>query len=138
LIIVQSIWKETGWGTIIFLAALAGVDVEQYEAALVDGANRWQKLWHITLPALKGTVVVLLILRMGSVMNTGFEQIFLMKNALNNSVADVFDTYTYTMGITQGSFSYSTAVGIFKSLVSLVLIQSTNYIAKKYGDGGLF
>jgi putative aldouronate transport system permease protein len=138
LIIIQSIWKETGWGTIIFLAALAGVDVEQYEAALVDGANRWQKLWYITLPALKSTVVVLLILRMGSVMNTGFEQIYLMKNALNAQVAEVFDTYTYTMGITQGSFSYSTAVGLFKSVIGLILIQSSNFFAKKYGDGGLF
>lgn len=138
LIIIQSIWKETGWGTIIFLAALAGVDVEQYEAALVDGANRWHKLWYITLPALKSTVILLLIMRMGSVMNTGFEQIYLMKNALNTTVADVFDTYVYTMGVTQGSFSYSTAVGLFKSLVSLILIQSANFFAKKFGEGGLF
>lgn len=138
IIIIQSIWKECGWGTIIFLAALAGVDVEQYEAAVVDGAGRFRQLIHITLPALKSTIVILLIMRMGSVLNTGFEQIFLMTNSLNREVADVFDTYVYFLGITQGSFSYSTAVGLFKSIVGLILIQATNYLAKKMGESGLF
>lgn len=138
IIIIQSIWKECGWGTIIFLAALAGVDVEQYEAAVVDGAGRFKQLIHITLPALKSTIVILLIMRMGSVLNTGFEQIFLMTNSLNREVADVFDTYVYFLGITQGSFSYSTAVGLFKSIVGLILIQATNYLAKKMGESGLF
>lgn len=134
----QVIWKETGWGTIIFLAALSGVDVELYEAAIVDGANRWEQLWHITLPAIQSTIIVMLILRMGSVLDTGFEQIYLMTNSLNREVAEVFDTYVYRMGITQGAFSYSTAVGLFKSIVGIILIQTSNYLAKKVGDTALF
>jgi putative aldouronate transport system permease protein len=138
LIIFQTIWKECGWGTIIFLAALSGVDVQLYEAAVVDGAGRLRQLWHITLPAIRSTIVVLLIMRMGSVLSNGFEHIFLMTNSLNREVADVFDTYVYTLGVTRGSFSYSTAVGLFKSLISLVLILSTDKIAKKCGEAGLF
>lgn len=138
LIIGQTIWKETGWGTIIFLAALAGVDASLYEAAVVDGAGRLKQLWHITLPSIKSTIVIMLILRMGTVLDNGFEQIFVMTNSLNRSVADVFDTYVYKLGITQGAFSYSTAVGLFKSLIGLILIYSTNKIAKKLGETGLF
>jgi len=138
LIIIQTIWKECGWGTIIFLAALSSVDAEQYEAAIVDGAGRFRQLWHITLPAIRSTIVILLIMRMGSVLSNGFEQIFLMTNSLNRTVADVFDTYVYTLGVTQGAFSYSTAVGLFKSLIGLILILSTDKIAKKCGESGLF
>jgi len=138
LIILQIIWKECGWGTIIFLAALAGVDLEQYEAAIVDGAGRLRQLWHVTLPSISSTIVILLILRLGSFMDNGFEQIFLMTNSLNRSVADVFDTYVYFVGITQGSFSYSTAVGLFKSLVGIFLVLTSNYLAKKMGQPGLY
>jgi putative aldouronate transport system permease protein len=138
LIIMQSLWKEMGWGTIIFLAALAGVDQEQYEAAIVDGANRLRQLWHITLPSIRGTIVVLLILRMGNFLDRGFEQVLLMSNALNRNVADVFDTYVYTIGITQGGFSYSTAVGLFKALVGILLVFTSNYLAKRAGHSGLF
>lgn len=138
LIILQTVWKECGWGTVIFLAALAGVDMEQYEAAIVDGANRWRQTWHITLPSIRSTVVILLILRMGSIMDNGFEQIYLMMNALNREVAEVFDTYVYTMGITQGAFSYSTAVGLFKSVIGVTLVLGTNWLAKKFGESGLY
>lgn len=138
LIIIQTIWKECGWGTIIFLAALSSVDAEQYEAAIVDGAGRFRQLWHITLPAIRSTIVILLIMRMGSVLNNGFEHIFLMTNSLNRQVADVFDTYVYTLGVTQGAFSYSTAVGLFKSIIGLILVLSTDKIAKKCGESGLF
>jgi putative aldouronate transport system permease protein len=138
LIIAQSMWKEVGWGTIIFLAALAGVDQEQYEAAIVDGAGRLRQLWHITLPAIRSTIIVLLILRMGHFLDRGFEQILLMSNALNRNVADVFDTYVYFVGITQGAFSYSTAVGLFKSVVGVFLIFASNYLAKRAGHSGLF
>ncbi len=109
-------------GTVIFLAALASVDQEQYEAAIVDGAGRFRRLWHVTLPALRSTIVILLILRLGNFLDTGFQQIYLMSNSLNRSVADVFDTYVYFVGITEGAFSYSTAVGLFKSVVGIVLI----------------
>lgn len=138
VIILQTIWKECGWGTIIFLAALSAVDVEQYEAATIDGANRWRQLWHITLPAIRSTIVILLILRMGSVLDNGFEQIYLMLNPLNRSVGEVFDTYVYAMGITQGAFSYSTAVGLFKSVVGVTLVLGTNWLAKKFGESGLY
>ncbi|MFG1732260.1 ABC transporter permease [Paenibacillus sp. 843] len=138
VIILQTIWKECGWGTIIFLAALAAVDVEQYEAATIDGANRWRQIWHITLPAIRSTIVILLILRMGSVLDNGFEQIYLMLNPLNRSVGEVFDTYVYAMGITQGAFSYSTAVGLFKSVVGVTLVLGTNWLAKKFGESGLY
>ncbi|WP_282943542.1 ABC transporter permease subunit [Paenibacillus sp. RC67] len=138
LIILQTMWKECGWGTIIFLAALAGVDTEQYEAAIVDGANRWRQMWHITLPSVRSTIIILLILRVGDVLENGFEQIYLMTNALNREVADVFDTYVYMMGITQGAFSYSTAVGLFKSIVGVILVFTSNYLAKRFGQSGIY
>ncbi|WP_253280152.1 sugar ABC transporter permease, partial [Bacillus sp. FJAT-27445] len=138
MIVMQSIWKETGWGTILFLAALATVDQEQYEAAIMDGAGRFRRMWHITLPAIRSTIIVLLILRIGSFLNLGFEQVYLMTNSLNRSVADIFDTYVYMMGITQGAYSYSTAVGLFKSVVGIILIFGANYIAKKFDQEGLF
>jgi putative aldouronate transport system permease protein len=134
----QVMWKETGWGTIIFLAALAGVDPQLYEAAKIDGAGRWKQMWHITLPAIRGTIVILLILRLGNFLDTGFEQIFLMINPMNRNVGEVFDTYVYMLGITQGQFSLSTAVGVFKSVVGLILVVSANYLAKKFGDEGIF
>ncbi|HWV48487.1 MAG TPA: ABC transporter permease subunit [Microbacterium sp.] len=138
IIVLQDIWKNTGWGTIIFLAALAGVDQAQYEAAIIDGAGRFQRVWHITLPSILPTIIVMLVLQMGQVLNTGFEQIYLMTNSLNRSVADVFDTYVYFMGITQGSYSYSTAVGLFKALVGVVLIFGANWLAKRFTQAGIF
>lgn len=138
IIVIQNIWKETGWGMIIFLAALAGVDTQLYEAAQVDGAGKLRQMWHITLPAIKSTIIIMLIMKVGTLLNTGFEQIFLMKNSLNSSVAEVFDTYVYTLGITQGAFSYSTAVGMFKSVVATVMVVTTNWICKKCGETGLY
>lgn len=138
IIVAQEIWKNTGWGTIIFLAALATVDQEQYEAAVIDGAGRFQRVWHITLPNIRGVIVVLLILQIGQILNTGFEQIYLMSNSLNRSVADVFDTYVYFVGITQGAYSYSTAVGLFKAVVGVILIFGANSLAKRFNQSGLF
>lgn len=138
LILLQGVWKNTGWGTIIFLAALAGVDQEQYEAAIIDGAGRWQRVWHITLPSIRSTIVVLLILQTGNILDTGFEQIYLMSNALNRTVADVFDTYVYFTGIQQGAYSYATAVGLAKAIVGLILIFGTNWLAKRLKQPGIF
>jgi putative aldouronate transport system permease protein len=137
MLISQSLWKEMGWGTIIFLAALAGVEQEQYEAAIVDGANRFRQLWHITLPSIRSTIIVLLILRLGHFLDRGFEQVLLMSNALNRNVAEVFDTYVYVVGITQGAFSYSTAVGLFKAIVGIILVLGANKLAKKFGHPGI-
>lgn len=138
IIVIQNIWKETGWGMIIFLAALAGVDTQLYEAAQMDGAGKLRQMWHVTLPAIRSTIVIMLIMKVGTLLNTGFEQIFLMKNSLNSSVAEVFDTYVYTLGITQGAFSYSTAVGMFKSVVATIMVLTTNWICKKCGETGLY
>lgn len=138
MIIGEVIWKETGWGTIIFLAALAGVDPSLYEASRIDGAGRWRQLWHITLPAIRSTIVILLILRLGSFLDTGFEQLFLMLNAMNRDVGEVFDTYVYTAGIQQGQYSYSTAIGLFKSVVGLILVVGANYVAKKLDEEGVY
>ncbi|SEE89014.1 ABC transporter permease [Ruania alba] len=138
LILMQEVWKNTGWGTIIFLAALAGVDQEQYEAAIIDGAGRWQRVRFITIPSIMSTIIVLLILQTGQILNTGFEQIYLMSNALNRSVADVFDTYVYFTGIQQGAYSYSTAVGLAKAIVGLILIFGTNWLAKRFNQAGIF
>ncbi|MEF2243672.1 ABC transporter permease [Paenibacillus sp. IITD108] len=138
LIILQSIWKEAGWGTIIFLAALSGVDPQLYEASVVDGANRWRQLWHITLPAIRSTIFILLILRLGHILDNGFEQIFLMLSATTYSVGDVFETYVYREGLVGGKYSYTTAVGLFKSVVGLVMVVLANRLAKKFGEEGVY
>jgi putative aldouronate transport system permease protein len=138
LLIFQVIWKEIGWGTIIFLAALAGINPDLYEAAIVDGASRWRKIWHITLPGLRGTIVILLILRLGHVLDSGFEHIFLMLNAFNTEIGNVLDIYVYTKGILQSDYSFATAVGMFKGIVGLVLVVGANRLAKKFGEDGIY
>lgn len=138
IVIVELIWKETGWSTIIFLAALASINHELLEAAIVDGANRWKRIWHIIVPSIGSTIAILLILRLGTVLDTGFEQIFLMLNPFNRDIGEVLDTYVYTKGIKQGDFSFSTAVGLFKGVVGLVLVLTANRIIKKSGNDGLF
>ena len=138
MIVGQAIWKETGWGTIIFLAALTNVDTQLYEAAMIDGANRAQRLWHITLPAIRSTIVLLLVLRMGSVLDTGYEHLILMSNALNRSVSQTLDVFVYQNGIGNGQFSYTTAVGLMKSLVSVILVVTSNKIAHALGEEGLY
>lgn len=138
MIVGQNLWKETGYGTIIYLAALSSVDTQLYEAAKIDGAGRWQLMWHVTLPAIRGTIILMLIMKVGSLLNTGYEQIFLMQNAMNRSVSDVFDTYIYTKGIVNGQYSLATAVGLFKSIVSMVMVVGANKIAKLFGESGLY
>jgi putative aldouronate transport system permease protein len=136
--VLQNIWKETGWSAIIFMATLSTVDPSLYEASVVDGANRIQKIWHINLPALKSTVLILFILRLGSVLDTGFEHIYLLQNSLNLRVSDVFDTYIFRVGIRTGQFSYSTAIGMFKSIAGLVLVLGADRLAKKAGEEGVY
>ena len=138
IIVLQLLWKQTGWGTIIYLAALAGVDTQLYEAARVDGAGRWRQFWHITLPSIRPAIVVMAILTSGHLLDSGFEQVWLMTTSLNRPVADVFDTYVYYIGITQGALSYSAAVGLFKGLVGVLLIYGSNGLAKRLGERGLY
>ncbi|THF73625.1 ABC transporter permease [Cohnella fermenti] len=138
LVVFQAIWKDAGWGTIIFLAALAGINPELYEAAKVDGANRFQNIWHITLPSLKSTIVILLLLRLGSSLDSNFMQIFLMTNSLNLDVSNVFDLYVYHVGLEQFNYSFGITVGMFKSVVSLILVLAANYAARWMGEDGIF
>jgi putative aldouronate transport system permease protein len=117
---------------------LAGVSPSLYEAAVVDGANRWRQIWHITLPALRSTIVILFILRLGAVLDSGFEQVFLMLNPFTMDVGNVLDTYVFFKGIEQADFSFGTAVGLFKSVVGFALIVAANRIAKRFGEEGVF
>nr|WP_139995173.1 MULTISPECIES: sugar ABC transporter permease [Paenibacillus] len=136
--ILQVIWREAGWGTIIFLAAIASVDPQLYEAAKMDGAGRIRQMVSITLPAIKSVIIVLLILKIGDVLELGFEHVYLLLNSTNRQVAEIFDTYVYVTGIHQGQLSYSTAVGFFKGFVGLVLVIGANWLAKKHGEDGIY
>ncbi|WP_114381038.1 ABC transporter permease [Paenibacillus prosopidis] len=136
--VLQIIWREAGWGTIIYLAAMAAIDPGLYEAARIDGANRFRQIWHITLPSIRSVIMVLLILKIGDVLELGFEHIYLLLNSMNREVAEIFDTYVYTAGLRQGQFSYSTAVGFFKSVVGLILVMGANWLSKKAGEEGIY
>ena len=136
--VIVNIWKEVGWGTIIYLAAISGVDVELYEAAIIDGANKRQQIWHITLPGIRPTIVILLILRMGGMMDVGMESVLVLSNDVVRSVADVFSTYIYRQGVTKTQYSLTTAMGIFQSVVSSVLLLSTNMISRRMTGEGIW
>ncbi len=138
MIIGQTVWKETGWGTIIFLAALTNVDVQLYEAAMVDGAGRLRRLWHITLPAIRSTIVLMLILRMGSMLDTGYDHLILMANSMNRNVSQTLDVFVYEQGLKNGQYSYASAVGLMKAVVSVTLVVSANKIAHALGEQGLY
>ncbi len=136
--VVSDIWKEMGWGAIIYLAAISGIPNELYEAAVVDGAGRFQKMWHITLPSIAGTVTILLILAISGILNTNFEQMLVLSNPLNNDASNVIDLYVYRTGIRGLRFSYSTAVGLFKAIIALVLLMGANGISRKTQGRGIF
>lgn len=138
VIVGQTIWKETGYGTIIFMAALSGIDIGLYEAAVIDGANRMQRMRYITLPGILPVIVILLILRLGQVLEVGFEQVLLMYNSSVRDVAEIFDTYAYRQGILQGQFSIGATVGLFKGIVGLVFLLGANSFVKKIGSEGLY
>lgn len=138
LLVVSEMWKEAGWGTVIYLAAISGISVDMYEAATIDGANRIQQILHITLPSILSTVAILLILRTGQIMSAGFDQIFVLYSPVTYSVADILDTYVYRTGLAVGRFSLATAVGLFKSVIGFILIVSTNTIVKRMGESGLW
>ncbi|MBR4169265.1 MAG: sugar ABC transporter permease [Lachnospiraceae bacterium] len=132
------LWKETGWNAIIYLSAITAIDPTLYEAGAIDGAGRWQKIKHITLPSLRPTIIVLLIMNLGNLLNAGFEVQYLLGNGLVKSVADTIDIYVLTWGISQNDYSLGTAAGIFKSVVSIVIIVMANSIAKRRGEERLF
>lgn len=136
--VISGIWKEVGWNSIIYLAALSSIDQEQYEAAKIDGAGRMQQMLHITLPGLLPTISMLLILQMGSMMSVGYEKILLLYQPQTYEVADVISTYAYRKGIIENNFSYGTAIDLFNGVVNVVLLTIANKISKKAGQSGLF
>ncbi|SDS90030.1 ABC transporter permease [Microlunatus soli] len=135
---LQVVWKESGWAMIIFLAALANVDVALYEAAAADGAGRWRRMWHITLPSIRTTIVLLLILRIGDILSVGFEQFILQRDAVGADAAEVLDTFTYYAGVIGGDWSAGAAAGLAKGVVGAVLIFAANKIAHRLGEQGIF
>ena len=136
--VVSMIWKTFGWNTIIYLAAMSGIDPQLYEAATVDGANRWQRLLHITLPCIRSTIIVVLITRIGSLMQAGFEQIFVLYHPGVYGTADILDTYVYRMGLQEGKFELASAVGLFKSVVNFILVVIANKTARMMGEEGIY
>lgn len=134
----SGVWQGMGWSSIIYISALSGVDYQLHEAAIVDGATKVQRMLHVDLPSIKPTIVMLLILQMGSIMSVGFEKVFLLQNTLNKSAASVISTYVYEVGLINSDYGYSTAVGLFNSIINVILIITVNQICKKVAEDSLF
>ena len=134
ILVGSEIWKDLGWSAIIYLAAIAGIDPTLYEAGRVDGAGRLRMIWHITLPGIRNVIILMLILKLGHIMDAGFDQIYIMYNIQVYAVADILDTWVFRTGLEQFNFSLASAVGLFKSLIGLVLVITANQIAKKWGE----
>ena len=134
--VLSGIWQNIGWNSIIYLAALSGIDQEQYEAARIDGANRFQQMLHITIPGILPTIMILFVLRMGSILNVGYEKVLLLYTENTYNVADVFSTYTYRVGLEQKQYSLSTAVSLFNTMVNIMFLVFTNWLSRK--TSGLF
>jgi putative aldouronate transport system permease protein len=133
-----SIWQDTGWGAIIYLAVLSSLDMSMYEAATIDGATRIQKIRYISLPCLKATVIILLLLNIGKLLNVGFEKVFLLQNPVTYTTSDVISTYIYRRGLQKAEFSYGAAVGLFNSCINLLLLITANFLSKKFAKESLF
>ncbi|WP_235854421.1 ABC transporter permease [Nonomuraea aridisoli] len=138
LLTTQAIWKDAGWGTIIFLAAIAAINPGLYEAATIDGAGAWQRFWHVTLPGMRPIIVLMLILRLGDALTVGFEQILLQRDAVGPGAAEVLDTFTYFNGVVDGSWGTATAAGLLKGVVSLLLVLAANKLAHRLGEEGVY
>ncbi len=136
--VISEVWQSTGWGSILYLAALAGVSPELHEAALVDGANKFQRVWHIDIPGILPTIVIMMILNAGKIMNVGFEKAYLMQTSLNIKSSEIIATYVYKRGVLKSQISLSTAVGLFDSVVNMILVVSMNWISRKVTDSSLF
>jgi putative aldouronate transport system permease protein len=138
LVAAQAVWKEAGWGIIVFLAAIAAIDPSLYEAAAADGAGRWRRLWHITLPGMRGVIVLMLVLRLGNALTVGFEQMLIQRLAVGRDASEVLDTFSYYYGVVNNNFSYGAAAGLFKGIMSLILIWAANRLAHAFGEDGLY
>lgn len=132
------VWKEMGWGTIIYLAAITGINPELYESAEVDGAGRWRKIWHVTLPSIRPTIIVLLIMNLGRILGSDFDRPYTLANATVMNVADVIATYVYRVGIKSGQFALTTAVGLFQSVICVIFLVVANSLARKFGERGIW
>ena len=137
IVIISDIWKSAGWGSIVYAASIAGIDQTLYEAAEIDGAGRFRKMWHISLACIKPTILMMLILQLSNILNGGFDQIYVLYTPLTYSVADIIDTYVYRMAISAGEFEYSTAVGLFKSVIGLAMILIADRACKLCGERGI-
>ncbi|SDM26657.1 ABC transporter permease [Sediminibacillus halophilus] len=138
IIVGSGMWRETGWSTIIYLAALAGINPQLYEAADIDGANRWQQTWKITIPTLMPTIMMLFLLQIGNFLDFGFERVDVFLNPFNRVNGEIFDTYIYEAGLLQNQYSYTTAIGIFKSVVGLILLVGANFVSRKTTGNSLY
>ena len=138
IVIISSVIKGTGWGSVVYVAAIAGVDQEVYDAARVDGANRLQMALRVTLPCIAPTITVLLLLAISGILGSGFDRIYMLQNPLNLTRSEVLDTYIYKVGISQRRFSFTTAVGVFRSIVAVILLEAGNITSKKLTGNGLF
>lgn len=138
LYVFSGVWQQMGWSSIIYLAALTAIDPQLHEAARVDGASRWQRIWHINLPGIMPTITILLILNMGSLLSVGFEKVYLMQNSLNMAASDVIATHVYRKGIVDGQYSYSAAVGLFNNVINFMLLIVVNRVARKMNDTSLW
>lgn len=138
MVVAQVIWKDTGWGTIIFLAALTQVDEQLYEAAALDGAGPWRRFWHVTLPAIRPVIVLLLVLRLGEILSVGFEQILLQRDAVGARAAEIIDTFVYFHGIQDGDFGLAAAAGLFKGIIGVILVYAANKISHRLGEAGVY
>lgn len=136
--VLSGVWQNTGWGSIIYLSALAGIDPALHEAAVIDGASRLKRIWHINLPGILPTVCIMLIMNCGSLMNVGFEKVFLLMNDINRSAAEVISTYVYKVGLQQSQYSFSTAIGLFNSLINFILLITVNTVVKRMDQTALF
>ena len=134
----SGVWQGMGWSSIIYISALSGVDYEMHEAAIVDGATKLQRILHIDLPSIKPTIIMMLILQLGSLMNVGFEKVFLLQNTLNKQAASVISTYVYEVGLINSDYGYSTAIGLFNSIINMLLLVGANWFCKKFADESLF
>ena len=136
--VISGIWTDVGWSSIIYFAALTGIDKQLYEAAVMDGANRWKQTLHVTIPGIMSTIIIMFILQIGSLLNLGYEKIILLYNPITYETADVITTYVYRKGIAEGSFSFSTAVGLFNSVLNFILLIIANGLSRKTGEGSLW
>ena len=136
--VISALWQHTGWNSIIYIAALSGVDLELHDAAQIDGANLVQRIWHINLPCILPTAVIMFVLSCGHIMSVGYEKIYLMQNAINLDVSEVISTYVYKVGLIKVQFSYTTAIGLFNNVINVALLLISNYLARKLTDVSLF